>query len=115
MILIKRGYATTNDGTLKYHRNGGDSRGNSYARRRRKCKLLTIFGDSATIDTCNECNENHAHKCKCVHCGTELTFTTLEQDRIVPGGKYVIENLQPACSRCNKARSNNPVWQYSSK
>lgn len=111
MITLKRGYTVADDMTIKYHRQGGDSRGNSYARRARKCKLLTIHGHSH-IDTCNECGEIHAHICECVHCGTELTFTTLEQDRIVPGGKYVIENLQPACSVCNKRRSNNANWQY---
>lgn len=109
VVLISNGRAKRPG---KYHRNGGDSRGNSYTRRRRKCKLLAIYGNDHH-HACNECGESHPHKCNCVHCGGELTFTTLEQDRIVPGGRYVIENLQPSCTDCNKRRSNNPNWQRS--
>lgn len=73
-------------------RNGGDCRGSAERRRARKRELLAIFGDGET--------------CPCVWCGCELTFATLEQDRIEAGGAYVIENLQPACRFCNASRGN---------
>jgi 5-methylcytosine-specific restriction endonuclease McrA len=77
-------------------RHGGEHRGNSYQRRSSKLRLLKIFGNGET--------------CKCVHCGESLTFATLERDRIIPGGSYAIDNLQPSCSPCNKKRSNKVEW-----
>lgn len=77
-------------------RHGGDTRGNSYQRRARKRALLDLYGDGET--------------CECVHCGCELTYATLEQDRKVPGGRYVLANLQPSCGPCNKSRSNRTDW-----
>lgn len=79
-------------------RHGGDSRGSSYARRARKHALLALFGNG--------------ERCTCAHCGRELTYSTLEQDRIEPGGRYVLANLQPSCGPCNKRRSNNPSWRF---
>ena len=52
-------------------------------------------------------------KCPCVHCGRILDFATVEADRIVPGGPYRRDNVQPACRTCNLARSDNPEWSYS--
>jgi len=78
-------------------RHGGDHRGSAASRRARKLWLLRVFGNGET--------------CECVHgCGTILTFATLEQDRIVPGGPYRRENLQPSCRPCNEQRSNDPNW-----
>jgi 5-methylcytosine-specific restriction endonuclease McrA len=50
--------------------------------------------------------------CPCVHCGCPLTFATVEADRIVPGGSYRRDNVQPACRRCNLARSNKVSWAF---
>lgn len=47
-------------------------------------------------------------QCACVHCGTVLVLATLEADRIIPGGPYRDDNVQPSCSPCNKLRGNNP-------
>jgi hypothetical protein len=47
-------------------------------------------------------------RCRCVHgCGTVLTYETVEADRIIPGGSYRHENIQPACRPCNLARSDD--------
>ncbi len=48
--------------------------------------------------------------CECVHCGTGLTYETVEADRIVPGGSYRRDNVQPACRGCNARRSDNAEW-----
>lgn len=75
---------------------GGDRRGNSKARRARKNYLLRAYGDYKT--------------CPCTFCGTELTFETVTADRIIPGGSYRQDNIQPACSPCNREKSDNPNW-----
>jgi len=82
----------------KYIRNGGDKRGNSQSRRARKLRLLTMYGNGET--------------CPCAHCGTALTFTTIEQDRIIAGGAYTIANLIPSCRKCNIARSDKSLWSF---
>lgn len=79
-------------------RHGGDKRGSAAARRARKVWMLATWGDG--------------EKCPCVHCGCELDFATVEADRIVPGGSYRRDNVQPACRGCNLARSDNEGWSY---
>ncbi len=73
-----------------------DKRGNSADRRARKTFLLNAFGNGTT--------------CACVHCGVTLTRETLEADRIVPGGTYRRDNVQPSCGPDNRARGNNASW-----
>ena len=79
-------------------RNGGDKRGRAADRRKRKVYLLWKYGDGET--------------CQCVHCGKGLTFHTMEQDRIEPGGPYRRSNVQPSCTPCNKRRGNSPITPY---
>lgn len=46
---------------------------------------------------------------RCAYCGKPLNIKTLTTDHILPasrGGKYVLENLNPACHRCNLAKAN---------
>lgn len=73
-----------------------DKRGSSADRRARKTYMLNTFGDGTTV--------------ACVHCAKSLTRETLQADRIVPGGSYRRENVQPACAKCNNARSNDITW-----
>lgn len=80
-------------------RPGGEKRGNSTDRRRRKLWMLMTWGDGL--------------KCPCVHCGAILDFGTVESDRIVPGGSYCRNNIQPACRLCNLTRSNKLDWSPS--
>ena len=77
-------------------RPGGEKRGNCYDRRRRKLWMLETFGDGATAP--------------CTHCLELLTPDTIEADRIVPGGSYRRDNIQPSCRRCNLDRSDDPTW-----
>lgn len=77
-------------------RPGGEKRGNSRDRRRRKEWMLETWGDGTT--------------CPCVHCEAPLVYETVEADRIVPGGSYRRENIQPSCRGCNAARSNDTEW-----
>lgn len=73
-----------------------DPRGNSTDRRRRTQWLLDTYGDGVSAP--------------CVHCGEMVTDETLQQDRIVPGGPYRRDNLQPSCEFCNKSRGNRLDW-----
>lgn len=82
-------------------RNGGDKRGKAKDRRRRKTWMLAMFGDGQT--------------CPCAHCGRQLSFQTLEADRIIPGGSYARSNIQPSCRPCNITRSDNPDWVHPNK
>jgi hypothetical protein len=86
------------------NRPGGDKRGSAATRRARKQWLLGAiedrnlgwapFGGNGT-------------SVPCVFCKVLLTFATLEADRIIPGGAYRRENVQPACRPCNLARSDD--------
>ena len=82
--------------TKKAKRAGEEKRGNSADRRARKVWMLKVWGDG--------------EKCPCVHCGDPLSYETVEADRIVPGGSYRRDNVQPACRRCNLRRSDNADW-----
>jgi hypothetical protein len=76
-------------------------KGNSYDRRARRAWLLSAaapFGGDGTTVTC-------------VHgCGTQLTADTIQVDRIIPGGSYGHDNIQPACWTDNTDRSNKLDW-----
>ncbi len=80
-------------------RNGGDARGKARDRRKRKVWMLHMFGDGQT--------------CECTHCGVELDFDSIQQDRIIAGGSYNRSNIQPSCALCNIRRSDTPmqVWR----
>jgi hypothetical protein len=79
-------------------RHGGDKRGNAASRRARKNWMLSEvagFGGNGETVAC------------ALQCGTVLDFTTVEADRIIPGGSYRRDNVQPACRPCNVARSDD--------
>lgn len=79
----------------------GPDRGNSYARRARKHRMLARHGDGIT--------------CWCTHCGCELTFETLECDRVIPGtegGSYADDNIVPSCRSCNASRQDTPIAEF---
>jgi hypothetical protein len=46
----------------------------------------------------------------CQHCGSPVTFETMEVDRWIIGGKYVRANVVPSCKPCNRERSDNRAW-----
>jgi len=77
-------------------RHGGDKRGSSRNRAARKQWMLSHFGDGET--------------CPCTHCSSPLTYETVESDRIVPGGSYRRENVQPSCRSCNLQRGSDTLW-----
>lgn len=79
-------------------RNGGDKRGKAADRRKRKVWMLYMFGNGTT--------------CPCVHCGTQLTLGTMQQDRIIPGGSYARNNVQPSCESCNLLRADRPITPF---
>ncbi len=82
-------------------RHGGEKRGNSYARRARKRWMLSAFGDGES--------------CPCAHCRRPLTYVSVEADRIIPGGSYRHENVQPSCRDCNLARGTDAKWRYDAR
>lgn len=78
-----------------YERSGGDDRGNTTNRRRRKLWLLSAESGHGGDGTSVPC-----HRCR-----APLTYETMDVDRIIPGrlgGRYVRENVRPACTRCNR-------------
>jgi hypothetical protein len=82
-------------------RPGGEKRGSAAGRRARKAWMLRTWGNGIT--------------CLCVHgCRTVLDFATVEADRIIPGGPYRRDNVQPACRSCNLQRSDNAEWSLAS-
>ena len=81
-------------------RAGGEKRGNSTDRRRRREWMVSAaagFGGDGV-------------KVPCVWCGCYLTVDSVEADRIKPGGSYRRDNVQPSCRADNLARSNNVDW-----
>lgn len=79
---------------VMHGRRGGDHRGNTQSRRRRKLWLLRTFGDGDT--------------CRCFWCPEMLTYATVEADRHPiqgkDGGSYRRGNIVPACRRDNAGR-----------
>lgn len=73
-----------------------DKRGNNTDRANRKRWLLSQFGDGTNA--------------QCVHCGQLLDYDTVEADRIIPGGSYKRDNIQPADRHCNASRGNRLDW-----
>jgi 5-methylcytosine-specific restriction endonuclease McrA len=86
------------DYTPRTPRNGGDRRGKAADRRRRKTWMLWKFGDGKTAP--------------CTHCQKGLDFTTIEADRIIPGGPYNRQNVQPSCRPCNIRRGDSPITPF---
>lgn len=100
---------TPRTGTRK---GGPDLRGSTTQRHRRKLWLLGAIED-AVLGLAPF--GGNGRTVPCVHCSKRLSYATLEADRIIPGaagGRYVRENVQPACGPCNKSRSANPNWRY---
>lgn len=68
-------------------------RGSSHSRRARRRWLVSTY----------ESDEGPGF-CRCYRCGQLLTENTVTVDRIVPGcrgGRYVRNNIRPACADCN--------------
>lgn len=111
------------------HRGTSNSnkRGSSYARQRRREWLVETYRANVELIRVEwrdgEVNhfpaewgiENYAEilsvvsaelvpTCRCYRCGDPLTVETVTVDRIIPGckgGKYVRNNIRPACGPCN--------------
>jgi hypothetical protein len=79
-------------------RAGGDKRGSSADRKRRREWLVSVeagFGGNGSDVPCYW------------ECGRELNVWIVEADRLVPGGSYRRDNIVPACRPCNLARSDD--------
>jgi hypothetical protein len=48
----------------------------------------------------------------CTHCECDLDITSIEADRIIPGGSYARRNIQPSCGPCNRNRGDSPITPY---
>lgn len=67
-----------------------DRRGSNRDRRARKLWMLAHWGDATTAP--------------CFHCGSSLTYWSIESDRKIPGGPYARWNIVPSCGPCNRSR-----------
>jgi hypothetical protein len=75
-------------------RAGGDRRGSSLNRRRRRVWLLATFDPDLGPDKAR-CALGLSDRCKVV-----VDLCTVTADRIDPGGTYRRDNVQPACVPC---------------
>ena len=75
-------------------RPGGEHRGNSYDRARRRVWVLATFDRDLGPDLAR-CHLGISDRCP----GT-VDDVTLTVDRIEPGGSYAHGNIQPACTPC---------------
>lgn len=83
------------DGRCKRGSSNTNSRGSAAERRKRKCWMLSWFGDGLS--------------CLCFSCGKVLLYSALEADRIIPGalgGGYSRGNIRPSCGECNRTGGN---------
>lgn len=78
-----------------------NDRGSASSRRARKYWLLSPdsgWGGNGTVVPCYRAD---------THCNNySLTFETMQVDRVIPGvlgGRYVKDNVRPACVPCNRA------------
>lgn len=79
--MTRRGTSNTN------------ARGNSKDREARRRYLMRVY----------EANKGPGY-CRCYRCGKLLILRTVTVDRIIPGargGRYVRNNIRPACAKCN--------------
>jgi hypothetical protein len=84
-------------------------RGSSKDRAARKWYLLKAYASNVDFTRTTYTDlwgyrVEHLPTCRCYRCGELLTFDTVTVDRIIPGckgGKYVRNNIRPACGDCN--------------
>lgn len=76
-------------------RAGGERRGNSRDRARRRAWLLDAYADDDLAPGTVRCQLGVSTFCL----GT-VTAETLTVDRVDPGGTYARYNIQPACRPC---------------
>jgi hypothetical protein len=79
-------------------RPGGEKRGNSRDRRRRKGWLLATFDTDLGPDTAR------CHLRLSSMCARTVTKATITADRITPGGTYARHNIRPACRVCQNTQ-----------
>lgn len=97
------------------HDGGPDLRGNTRDRKARREWLINAW--RADVDAQPDPDPDHEGRhvpalpwqlgepaCRCYRCGALLTVNTVTADRITPGakgGRYVRDNIRPACMSCN--------------
>lgn len=79
-------------------RKGGDRRGSSRDRKRRKLWMLATF-DPDLGDSRVRCHLKLSGKCERV-----LDYSTVTADRIVRGSSYARDGLQPSCQPCQNTQ-----------
>jgi 5-methylcytosine-specific restriction endonuclease McrA len=79
-------------------RAGGEKRGNSRDRARRKVWLLETFDTDLGPDRAR------CHLKVSAVCSEVVDRYSLTADRINPGGTYAHENVQPACRPCQNTQ-----------
>lgn len=101
-------------------RRGGESRGGSAEDRRTQrlnLMLRYLIGSSPwgeLYTRCVHCKQRILVLENCDHPG----HYRMERDKKITkknGGRYTLGNLQPSCSECNIARSDNEDWVHPSK
>lgn len=98
---------TTPNNTRKpQNRAGGERRGNSKDRARRRVNLMIHWGDGETCP-CTLCGRTLRNHPREAFVGGVGPADHVEADKIVPhedGPGYIMTNLYPSCRECNLAR-----------
>lgn len=88
-------------------RAGGDRRGSSGDRKRRREWLVSPEAGTM-VDGVFVLFGGNGNSVPCWwRCGRKLNDRIVEADRIIPGGSYRRDNIVPACRPCNLARSDD--------
>lgn len=86
-------------------RPGGERRGNSRDRARRRAWLLENFDPDLGPEAVR-CALQLSDVCRPI-----LDAATLTVDRIEPGGSYAHDNIQPACRPCQNRQGALITWE----
>jgi 5-methylcytosine-specific restriction endonuclease McrA len=94
--------------TQRKYRQEHKGKMNQYKRYRRAKKLsLPISFTNKQWDECKSLFNN-----RCAYCGKELPLT---QDHFIPlskNGEFTINNIIPACGRCNSSKCNRDFFEW---
>ena len=86
-------------------RPGGEKRGNSRDRARRRAWLLRTFDPDLGPELAR------CHLKLSDVCARTVTATSLTVDRIEPGGSYAHDNIRPACRACQNTQGALITWE----
>lgn len=80
-----------------------------------RCNNRRLLSASASISTSQWLDTIHAFNSECAYCGSRKRLT---MDHVVPvskGGKTTLDNIIPACTRCNSSKQAADMVEWYTK